>query len=211
MPSSHPIATTTPINEPTPANDTGLTKSMRAHWAKCQARAERYEEEVTLTTEEMGRVLLYFEWKRSRWLSLQSEREQSDSPPPADVQQGLRAYAHRQANVYDTLIHSFADRWRKTLRSRGLRPTWLSQYPATPDPPQQHQDHSQPATDPKSTHTAHNSSLSSPLLHNEDMDVPLNDENDNDNGDGSDDDGDSGDEYIVDDTELFNDEDEFGD
>ena len=218
--SSDPIAAATPANKPAPANDE-LTNSMRAHWAKCQARAERYEEEVTLTTEEMGRVLLYFEWQRSRWLSLQSEREWSDSPPPADVQHGLRAYAHRQANVYDTLIHSFADRWKKTLLSHGLRPTWLSRYSASPTSLQQHQDHSQPGIDPKSAHVA--CDPPSPSLPTyEDTDSPLvndveagngNDGNDHDhdhNYEDNDND-DNGGEYVVDDAELFDVEDEFAD
>jgi hypothetical protein len=50
-------ATTLPIDESAAASDRELTDSMRAHWAKCQARAERYEEEVVLTVEEMGRTL----------------------------------------------------------------------------------------------------------------------------------------------------------
>ena len=45
-------------------DDPELVDSMRVHWAKCQARADRYEEEVQLTVEEMGRTLCYFEWKK---------------------------------------------------------------------------------------------------------------------------------------------------
>ena len=49
--------------EPTPTtiDDPETVDSMRVHWAKCQARADRYEEEVALTVEEMGRTLRYFE------------------------------------------------------------------------------------------------------------------------------------------------------
>jgi len=123
----------TAVNGPT-ADNAELADSMRVHWAKCQARAERYEEEVLLTVEEMGRTLLYFKWKQSQWLSLKSERAKSSSPPSADVQRGLRAYALRQANIYETLIVSFVSRWRKTLLSLELSPAWLSQYPHTVDP-----------------------------------------------------------------------------
>ena len=35
-------------------DDPEVAESMRTHWAKCQARADRYEEEVALTVEEMG-------------------------------------------------------------------------------------------------------------------------------------------------------------
>jgi len=206
-------ATTTPANESTPVNDTELADSMRAHWAKCQARAERYEEEVSLTTEEMGRTLLYFEWKRAQWHSLKSEREKSDSPPPADVQHGLRAYAYRQANVYDALIHSFVSRWRKTLLSHGLRPTWLSRYSPTSDPLQQHQDHSQP--EPESGHVAHDPPPPFQLPHNEDTDAPLVKDvetgNDDDYDDYDNDNDNDNDEYVVDDADLFDVEDEFVD
>ena len=190
-------ATTPPVNESTAANDPELTDSMRAHWAKCQARAERYEEEVWLTVEEMGRTLSYFEWKRSWWLSLQSERESSSSPPPASVQRGLRAYAHRQAKVYEILIYSFANKWRKSLNSHKLYPAWLSRYPATANP----YDHSQPETEPKSTDPP------PPLPLNNDTSTPPADEmdtgdndNDNDNGD---DGNNSDDDYVVDDAEAF--------
>ena len=130
-PSSGSITTS---NENTTTDDIEAADSMRVHWAKCQARAERYEEEVALTVEEMGRTLCYFEWKKSWWLSLQNERANSSIPPPADVQRGLHAYACRQANVYDNLITSFASQWRKVLVSHKPRPHWLSQYPAAVNP-----------------------------------------------------------------------------
>ena len=132
-PSSDPIATTSTPELTTPDADE-LAGYMRAHWAKCQARAERYEEEVALTVEEMGRTLRYFEWKQSWWLSLESARSGSQKPPPEVVQRGLEAYAHRQANIYRTLVTSFANRWRKTLISHKLNPSWLSRYPTVADP-----------------------------------------------------------------------------
>jgi hypothetical protein len=121
--------TTTTSDENATANDAEVIDSMRVHWAKCQARAEQYEEEVTLTIEEMGRTLRYFEWKKSWWLSLRSERAGSDTPPPADVQRGLHAYACRQANIYEGLIALFASQWRKLLDSQELTPGWLTKYP----------------------------------------------------------------------------------
>ena len=41
--------------------DPEQTDSMRAHWAKCQAHAERYKEEAKLVVEEMGQTLHYFD------------------------------------------------------------------------------------------------------------------------------------------------------
>ena len=118
----------------TSLDDPELVDSMRVHWAKCQARADRYEEEVELIVEEMGRTLRYFEWKKAWWTSLQSQREASATPPPPDVQRGLRAYACRQSHTYETLITSFANRWRGLLVAHGLGATWLQRYPVAVDP-----------------------------------------------------------------------------
>ena len=207
IPSNNLVTTATSASGSTVA-DSELNDSMRAHWAKCQARAERYEEEVTLTIEEMGRTLRYFEWKESWWLSLQSEREKSDFPPPVSVQRGLQAYALRQANVYRILILSFINRWRKTLLSlpHNLRPAWLSRYPATA--------YSQGRSQPGVPH-AIPPPLSSSLFHSDVTGAPLTTEmeisdddhsgnDDNDDNDSSDDhDSDRDDGEYVDGTEVF--------
>jgi hypothetical protein len=77
----------------------------------------------------MGQTLRYFEWKKSWWLSLQFERGQSDNPPLKDIQRGLHVYAHRQAEVYNKLIISFASQWRSLLTSHKPTPDWLTRYP----------------------------------------------------------------------------------
>ena len=88
------VASSTPdSNGHTPVDDAEVANSMRVHWAKCQAQAERYEEEVVLTIEEMCRTLRYFEWKKAQWLSLRSEQAESDTPPLVDIQCGLNTYA----------------------------------------------------------------------------------------------------------------------
>ena len=217
---SHPLrpgATTPTSNQVTTAastsgstvTDSELNDSMRAHWAKCQARAERYEEEVALTIEEMGRTLRYFEWKKSWWHSLQSERGTSDSPPPVSVQRRLQAYTLCQANVYEILTVSFVSRWKKTLLSlpHHLRPAWLTRYPVTADP----QDHSQPGAHSKSAHMIPKPlSSPSPPFHTDVTGAPPTSEmevsDDGDDNDGSeDDDGDDsdGDDYeSVDNVEV---------
>jgi len=118
----------------TAAEDLEVVDSMRVHWAKCQARADRYEEEVALTVEEMGHTLRYFKWKKSQWLSLQPRRKLSATPPPIEVQRGLNAYARRQAHMYETLIVSFVNFWRNILVSNRLGSDWLRQYPVAIDP-----------------------------------------------------------------------------
>ena len=113
------------------------SQSHRAHWARAQARAERYEEEVKLTVEEMGRTLRYFKWKSSWWKCISLERSQSDNPPAPDVQDGLRAYAYRQSNTYDKLTTLFVNHWHYFLSAHSLGSSWLSDYPldAHPIPP----------------------------------------------------------------------------
>ena len=194
-------------DEPTAADSVELADSMRVHWAKCQARAERYEEEVALTLEEMGRTLLYFKWKQSWWLSLESERAKSTSPPPVDVQRGLSAYAHRQANIYKTLIASFVSRWRKTLRALKLSPAWLSQFPDAPDPfsSRPSRGHSRLDADPTpnasnniSAQTAHPPPPSVPQQTFESVDAPLASDVEDDDEDG---------DYVVDEAEGFDVED----
>ena len=193
-----PSATTsTSIDEPSTGDDPEQINSMRVHWAKCQAQAERYKEEVKLTIEEMGRMLCYFRWRQSWWVSLQSQREESDSPPPASVQRELQAYTHRQANIYTTLVLLFINQWRKTLNSHKLQPAWLSHYPA---PATNERSHSQPS--PESTDPSHGTP-SSPLPQDDGPGTPLVSEMEVDEGydDDGGDDNDS-DEY-ADDVDVF--------
>lgn len=109
--------------------------SIRAHWARCQARAERYEEEVQLTVEEMRRTLQFFKWKSARWLIWCDTRASSATPPDPQVEHGLRAYAHRQALTYSLLVTIFLHHWHEFLVEHSLGTEWLSLYPAPPPPP----------------------------------------------------------------------------
>ena len=176
---------------------------------------ERYEKEVALTVEEIGCTLCYFEWKQSLWLSLRFEQAKSQHPPSADVQHGFEAYAHHQANIYWTLIISFVNQWRKTLVSYSFSPPWLSQYASAADPVSSgpSHGHSRPETkpvagiaDPKSTHMGCKSPSSppSPQSCSKDTDAPLTNDteahDDSNNDDISDNDDD---EYVVDETEVF--------
>ena len=131
FPHQRPASSTPTVNEKI------QQQSYRAHWARAQARAEQYEEEVGLTVEEMGRTLQYFKWKKSWWQSISSERAQSSNPPPLDVQDGLRAYAHRQSDIYDKLITLYVNDWRSFLLANALGSSWLCNYPvgAHPAPP----------------------------------------------------------------------------
>jgi hypothetical protein len=108
--------------------------SIRAHWARCQARAERYREEVQLTVEEMRRTLEFFKWKSRWWLELHSARADSATPPDPQIYHGLRAYAHRQATIYSSLVDVYVNYWRKFLVEHSLGLDWLQLYPVAATP-----------------------------------------------------------------------------
>ena len=171
-------------------------------WAKCQARAERYEEEVLLTVEEMGRTLQYFEWKRDWWLSLVPDRsdmlgESSMSGGfslssklneflSADIQSGLRAYAYRQSQTYNDLTVSFVSHWRKYLLAHSLGAAWLVKYPPSADsiPTRPSCGHwkseagSQPSTKAKAPTKP--ITMKSLVIHDFDTDAPLESESNDD-------------------------------
>ena len=151
---SQPLDVSTPVNaDANTSNEQDLSQraasgeevavSIRAHWARCQARAERHEEEVELTLEEMRRTIEFFKWKSRWWLTLKDVRENSEASPDPQVQHGLRAYANRQASIYLSLATIHADLWRKFLVDHSLGTEWLDQTPTTPSPA----DNSIPAVD----------------------------------------------------------------
>lgn len=72
---------------------------MRIEWCKARARLERWEEDVELLTEEMRRVLAFFEWDAARWDERGKDFESSDDV----VLEGHRAYAQRQATLRRSL------------------------------------------------------------------------------------------------------------
>jgi hypothetical protein len=83
-------------------------------WAKSDARAERYSEELDLVKEEMRRVLVYSFWKAGWWRGEKSRRRQEGSCA-GDVASGCEAYAEKQAYVWEMLARKFADMWRDKL------------------------------------------------------------------------------------------------
>ena len=108
-----------------------LHDSIRAEWCRLQERLARFEEEVGLTTEEMRRVLTFFEWKACWWeSSAASRREQGSIDEQTKV--GIEAYAYGQAEVYRQMITVFVSDWHTLLESNDLASSWLSQYMCEP-------------------------------------------------------------------------------
>lgn len=98
--------------------------AMQVEWAKTSARADRWKEEVLLTTEEMRRTIQFFDWK-ARWWTDQGSRRHVTS---VALQSGLRAYAFKQEAVYRALAHSFAGKWHKLLVLNGIPVEWPPEY-----------------------------------------------------------------------------------
>lgn len=90
------------------------------------ARAERWEEEVLLTQEEMRRILVFLDKKRDWWdlLTLQ--------PGVAipGVESGLVAYAHKQAALVEAQANDFAALWLEIFKDYGIPTpqTWPERY-----------------------------------------------------------------------------------
>ncbi|KAJ7028878.1 hypothetical protein C8F04DRAFT_1265444 [Mycena alexandri] len=84
-----------------------LHDSIRVEWARARARKVRWTEEVLLLREEMRRVLRYLAWQAGWW------REQVGlrSDWTAEVEDGARAYACKQAAWHERLAGYFRTKW----------------------------------------------------------------------------------------------------
>ncbi|KIM72769.1 hypothetical protein PILCRDRAFT_15830 [Piloderma croceum F 1598] len=98
-----------PVND---GDEFEIAEGMQVEWAKTHARANRWQEEVILLTEEMRRVVVYLDWKALWWRA----------------QDGLRAYAHRQADLMHRLAKSFAALWYPVLTAEGITIEWPEYY-----------------------------------------------------------------------------------
>ncbi|KAG1736656.1 uncharacterized protein EDB91DRAFT_1249957 [Suillus paluster] len=80
---------------------------VRVEWCKARARMNCWSEEVKLLLEEMQRVIVFLKWQAEWW----SGRASSRALKPAD-EEGVVAYACRQAVLRLSLVASFQDLWR---------------------------------------------------------------------------------------------------
>jgi hypothetical protein len=87
-----------------------MVESLRVEWAKTQARAHRWTEEVDLLEEEMHRILVFVEWKGQWWRQMKDGR--LDVMENAAAREGFNAYAEHQAVIQETLKTRFEKDWR---------------------------------------------------------------------------------------------------
>jgi hypothetical protein len=88
---------------------------------------QRWEEEVLLTLEEMRRVLYYMDWRAQYWQTLTSKRQGLD----AVLQEGMAAYAEKQAYIARTMALTFSQRWLPLLEANSFHPDWPERYTVT--------------------------------------------------------------------------------
>ena len=104
------------------------TQALRIEWCRSRARAMRFSEEVELLNEEMRRVLAFLEWETRRWEERATERIRTGAPAAATVDptvaptmpvisesaldEGLHAYALRQAAIRRQLFNRFSTQWK---------------------------------------------------------------------------------------------------
>ena len=103
-----------------------VNNTARYEWMTCRARADRWMEEEELLQEEMRRVVVFLEWK-ARWWSDKVGTRAGSCPP--DIQNGVDAYARKQANVYHEIAVSFASQWLPYLKAFRLDTQWAKDLP----------------------------------------------------------------------------------
>ncbi|KAG2031785.1 hypothetical protein BDR03DRAFT_936229 [Suillus americanus] len=85
---------------------------VRVEWCKARARVNRWSEEVELLLEEMRRVIEFLKWQAGWWSGRASARVMESTAE----QEGVTAYACRQAALRLSLIASFQHLWRDVPR-----------------------------------------------------------------------------------------------
>ena len=103
-----------------------INETARHEWMTCRARADRWKEEEELLQEEMRRVVVYLDWESRSWSEKVGIRAGSCTP---DIQNGVDAYARKQADVYRKIAISFASQWLSYFNACGLGTEWTAGLP----------------------------------------------------------------------------------
>ncbi|KAM6489836.1 hypothetical protein JOM56_014648 [Amanita muscaria] len=88
--------------------DPGLHDALRIQWCRARARKMRWSEEVELLQEEMSRVLRFLDWHAQWWIKQEKGREEGVD---TRLQEGLSAYARRQASIRIRMKANFMNLW----------------------------------------------------------------------------------------------------
>ncbi|KAI0059388.1 hypothetical protein BV25DRAFT_1785942, partial [Artomyces pyxidatus] len=102
------------------ATEEEVHESMRVEWAQGRARVRRWREEIQLLLEEMRRTAETLMERSAMW----TRRAEQHTDVSDDIARGLRAYAHRQANIHCSLAVSFVQLWSPSVSALGYSVTW---------------------------------------------------------------------------------------
>lgn len=83
---------------------------MHVEWAKAGARADRCEEEVVMSDEEMRQVLQFCNWKAGWWREQGDRRANLLQGRPSLIK-GLSAYAAEQAHLEEMIAKQWEEKW----------------------------------------------------------------------------------------------------
>lgn len=86
---------------------------LRAEWCRSRARVHRTEEEVQYLEAEMERSLRFLDW-RAVWWDKRKSRPNTRKVP--QLEEGVKAYAIRQAEIQRGLRGKFLKIWNSSLR-----------------------------------------------------------------------------------------------
>lgn len=105
---------------------------MRAEWCKARARAQCWTEEVQLLEEEKRRSLVSLEHLAKLWDDARHARsreplpQSNEEPMDQSLDEGLVAYASRQAGIYRQIACDFVECWDDTKETKRGKKTSLS-------------------------------------------------------------------------------------
>ncbi|KAF9782887.1 hypothetical protein BJ322DRAFT_1110770 [Thelephora terrestris] len=114
-------------------DDPDLQATLRVEWCKLQERAKRYQEEMELVVEEMRRTWVTFEQNSLEWISRATSLPVGDSAIDATVGAGIKAYAHKRADIQRRMASIFVDDWYHLLETLPFEVQWLKQFPRPPE------------------------------------------------------------------------------
>ena len=97
-----------------------FSSALRIEWCRARSRAMGWSEEILFLREEMRRVLEFFEWHAGWW----DERKTLHTGLSAQMEEGMIAYASKQAYLRRSMRSRFDRMWRdsKELIGLGVRP-----------------------------------------------------------------------------------------
>ncbi|KAH9899376.1 hypothetical protein C8Q73DRAFT_638342, partial [Cubamyces lactineus] len=109
-------------------------ESLRIEWLKARARALHWKEETELLPEEMRRVLATLQHEASQWQAFATSPIADVS---SEVQEGITAYAHRQAQIRITMRDTFERVcYEQAVAAKGgSGPEWQSKDCSDVEPP----------------------------------------------------------------------------